>query len=307
MLAVRHKPSSTMYGCAHRCCSRLLQPNHACLGVTGRWQVAGTWPCAWQQAPSRRCAQQPSDAARRARRSLQECDRRTGSWQSRSATRQWCQPKTWPKGMPYEMSISSMTTQHSGTVQLLGALHSMLMHGEPYCTHTPWQVVPPHVADISSVPSLPACSPMVDNIASFSPDLPAAAAASIADAPLDAADAAQHADSCSESSSGIEDSDDDSSASNGGIRGGFNSHSPGAAGAQGDSFDDDDDGYVDTLRRRLAADGSGFESAFDDEFEPMRYCVNCTGALHGDVCLVRPACWFCRRGTMPAGLVHEQR
>lgn len=132
---------------------------------------------------------------------------------------------------------------------------------------------------------------MVDSIAGFDPDLPAAAA-SIADAPLGAADAAQH-ESSSESSSGIDDSEDDSSASNGGIRGGFNSHSPGTAGQQGDSFDDDDDGYVDTLRRRLAADGSGFESAFDDEFEPMRYCVNCTGALHGDVCLVRLACWPC--------------
>lgn len=199
-----------------------------------------------------------------------------------------------------------MTMQHSGAVQLLRALRSMLMHGEPHWIHAPWQVVPPHVADLSTVPSLTARSPMVDNIASFSPELPPAAA-SVADAQLDAADAAQHADSCSESSSGIDDSDDDSSASNGGIRGGFNSHSPGSAAPQGDSFDDDDDGYVDTLRRRLAADGSGFESAFDDEFEPMRYCVNCTGALHGDVCLVCPACCLCRWGTMPAGLVHKQR
>lgn len=70
-------------------------------------------------------------------------------------------------------------------------------------------------------------------------------------------------------------------------RGGFNSHSPDAAVGALDDDGFNDGGFADTLQRRLA-DGSGFESAFDDEFEPTRYCVNCTSALDGDLCMVRP-------------------
>lgn len=77
------------------------------------------------------------------------------------------------------------------------------------------------------------------------------------------------------------------------VRGGFNSHTPEAFDPMEDALDG---GFgADSLRRRLAGDGSGFESAFDDDFEPMRYCINCTGALDGDLCMVRmPAVRFCR-------------
>jgi len=78
------------------------------------------------------------------------------------------------------------------------------------------------------------------------------------------------------------------------------SDAPGFGGVRSSGGAADKGGLAGSLQRRLAADGSGFEelegsgfdgcgfeSAFDDDFEPTRYCVNCTGALDSDLCMVR--------------------